>query len=163
MLLPILGLRLRNKEEGCIMISIKSRKLVYYLLFLAYIFYLLYLVFFSKDYGRNIIHNDFNLIPFKSITQFISNPADFRVFWVNIIGNIAAFLPMGFFLPLVISRLNNIYRTTVLVLLISIIIEINQFIFKVGVFDLDDIILNTIGGLIGFCIYRLIKNIIKKR
>ncbi len=64
---------------------------------------------------------------------------------------------MGFFLPLVISRLNKIIRTTVVVLLISTIIEINQYIFKVGIFDIDDIILNTLGGLIGFLIYRVIR------
>ncbi len=137
--------------------SIKYRKVVYYTLFMAYIFFLLYLVFFSKDYGRDIVHNHFNLIPFKSIIEFILDPADARAFWVNIVGNIVSFLPMGFFLPLVISRLNKIVRTTAVVLFISTIIEINQYIFKVGVFDVDDIILNTLGGLIGFLIYRVIR------
>src|SRR5690554_1163807 len=138
--------------------SNKYRKLVvYYTFFLAYIFFLLYLVFFSKNYGRDIVHNHFNLIPFKSIIEFVLNSANARAFWVNIVGNIVSFLPMGFFLPIVISGLNKIVRTTVVVLLISTIIEINQFIFKVGVFDLDDIILNTIGGLMGFCIYRFVR------
>ncbi|MFP4017603.1 MAG: VanZ family protein [Halanaerobiales bacterium] len=115
--------------------------------------FLLYLVFFSKNYGRDIVHNQFNLIPFKSIIEFVLNPTNARVFWVNIVGNIVAFFPMGFFLLLVISGLNKIVRITVVVLLISTIIEINQYIFKVGVFDIDDIILNTIGGFIGVCIY----------
>lgn len=62
------------------------------------------------------------------------------------------------FLPLFISGLNKPARTMIVVLLISAIIEMIQFIFKAGVFDLDDILLNTIDGLTGFCIYRLIGN-----
>mgnify|MGYP000619210589 CR=1 FL=1 len=116
--------------------SIKYKKIVSYILFLPYMFFLLYLVFFSKDYGRDIVHNHVNLIPFKSIVKFILNPANSRAFWVNIVGNIVSFLPMGFFLSLTISRLNKINRTTLVVLFISTIIEINQYIFKVGVVEL---------------------------
>ncbi len=97
-----------------------------------------------------------NLVPFKEIMRYDIGS---KMFYVTVIGNIALFVPLGF---IVSCYINPKKFTPILIipLLVSFTIELVQL--KIGrSFDIDDIILNTIGCIIGYLIYiggRSIKN-----
>lgn len=123
--------------------------------FIIYIIYLAYLVFWSKYYGRNIAHHSFNLFPFNTIKQFLFSNFDSKVVITNIFGNIAAFLPMGFLLPVAFRKMDILVKVAMVTFTVSVVIEILQYITGAGTGDIDDIILNLTGGIIGFAIYRI--------
>ncbi len=115
-----------------------------------------YLVFFWKraqSTGAPIV----NLIPFKNILRDISRLNRFNAF-SNLLGNILLFMPFSIILIL----LFKLYKLSSIILygmLLSIAIEIAQFIFKVGVADIDDVILNTFSTFIGAYAYFIIRKI----
>ncbi|WFD09396.1 VanZ family protein [Tepidibacter hydrothermalis] len=132
------------------------------LIFLVmYIIYLLYLVFFSKDYGRGYFHRSYNFIPFKTIIEYMFFSPNLKATVVNIAGNILAFVPMGFLVPAAFNRINKYKDISIVVLIATISIEITQFIIGVGTCDIDDVILNWIGGIIGFYMYKVLLKKIK--
>jgi glycopeptide antibiotics resistance protein len=101
--------------------------------------------------------NPYNIIPFKTITDYIKASSHInQSIWIsNLFGNILAFLPLGIFLPWLFERFIGFWRTTGTVLLATSLVEILQFFTRVGSFDIDDIILNTLGGAIGYVLIRI--------
>jgi len=71
----------------------------------------------------------------------------------NIGGNIIGFIPLGILLPMVFPFLRRWWRLTLCVFCLSLSFETFQLLTGVGVFDVDDLILNTTGGLIGYIFY----------
>ncbi len=128
-----------------------------WLLFYLYIILLSYFLFFSEHYGRENIMKDYhyNLEFFKEIRRFITyrRQLGFEAFLVNILGNVLAFTPFGFLLPLIDKKYRKFIYTTFLCLLFSLCVELLQLYLKVGIFDVDDIMMNTAGGIIGYIIY----------
>jgi glycopeptide antibiotics resistance protein len=97
-----------------------------------------------------------NLIPFDTIRAFIFNfhSYNFDAWFYNTFGVLLVFIPLGFLLPAVfvnIRSLRNIILTSVCV---SIFIEAMQYIATLGVFDIDDIFLNSLGTVLGFLLYK---------
>lgn len=72
---------------------------------------------------------------------------------INILGNIIAFMPMGFFIPIIFNKKRSLLKLVLFSAGISLFIELLQFRFSVGSFDIDDIILNTFGGALGFYLF----------
>lgn len=101
----------------------------------------------------------YNIIPFKTIVDYFMNSEQysFHVILINLVANIVAFIPLGFFVSLLFKRFKNIANMAIFSVLTISCIEITQFIFNVGVFDIDDIILNSLGCIIGFAFYKIIK------
>lgn len=130
-----------------------------WLLFYLYIILLSYFLFFSERYGRDYIAQDFryNLEFFKEIRRFIiyRQQIGTESFVVNILGNILAFAPFGFMLPLLNPRYRNVFRLVFSSMLFSLAVETVQLLLKVGIFDVDDLILNTAGGLLGYLCFML--------
>ena len=93
-----------------------------------------------------------NLIPFKALS-FYSRKRDLLV---NVIGNIILLIPSGMILPQVWKKLDGFWRTAAAGALISLCIEIMQLPFAGRASDIDDIIMNTAGAMIGYVIYALI-------
>lgn len=95
-----------------------------------------------------------NFIPFKEIMRYETTSI---LFYRNVIGNIVIFLPFGYLITdMIIDKVGkcNILITTIITLLTSLTIEtIQMFIGRS--FDVDDIILNFIGGIIGYILYKL--------
>ena len=95
-----------------------------------------------------------NFIPFKTILPYLMGENGFMIGALNIIGNIALLVPFGFLLSLVIAKLKWKH-----VLLFSILsgslIEITQVLLHVGIFDIDDVILNGLGVWVGYWLYLL--------
>jgi glycopeptide antibiotics resistance protein len=94
-----------------------------------------------------------NFVPFRTIAH------DVRVggleFLVNFVGNVVVMLPMGLLLPSLIGRRCSALRVATASLAISLLIEVLQGLSRRRVADVDDVILNTLGGLIGFGLWCL--------
>jgi glycopeptide antibiotics resistance protein len=78
------------------------------------------------------------------------------------LGNILWFVPFGFLLPLLIER-HRFVKTMLAGLMFSLAIETLQFVFYKGVAEIDDLILNSLGVLIGFCLCKLFNKFIVNR
>ncbi len=101
-----------------------------------------------ENKGNGIMN--INLVPFETINRYIKHlPSDFAI--NNLLGNILPFIPLGYFIPKIFSkyRFINIF----IFLLVTLFIETVQFIFSIGFFDIDDIILNFIGLIMGYLIF----------
>ena len=97
-----------------------------------------------------------NLEPFKTIDIY-------QTWGKQILGNFVMLLPLGIYLPLIYKRLRKAYHFFVVLLicfLVSVGIELLQLATSYRSTDIDDVILNTLGGGIGFLIYQVIKMIV---
>lgn len=100
-----------------------------------------------------------NLIPLVNLFDYDSK----RDLLLNVIGNMAMFIPSGIVLPLVYKRLDTFWKVLVTGAGISLCIEIIQLPFSVRATDIDDLILNTIGVIMGYGIYALVQCLRKIR
>lgn len=107
-----------------------------------------------------------NLIPFKSILPYLLGEKGFLIAFLNLAGNIVALVPLGFIVPY-LFRNTNWKKVLVLAFLSGFIIEFAQFLLKIGIFDIDDVLLNGLGLIIGFRTYtvylgfsKIIKNLL---
>lgn len=126
---------------------------------LVYYLFLIYVLFFHPL--RIAKYNTINLTPFSTIIRYFKyyNIFTFKFWFLNIFGNIILFIPFGFLTPLTRNKPTHIFNIFIITSLLCFIIELCQFIFKVGQFDVDDIMLNTLGSIIGF----LLLNFCKKK
>ncbi|MCI5874862.1 MAG: VanZ family protein [Clostridiales bacterium] len=137
----------------------KKRRLMATLLFIVYFAVLFYFLFFSEKMGRTYSEREYhyNLVPLKEIGRFLTywESLGMRAVLLNIVGNVAAFVPFGIFLPVFSARCRKIRMTVYYSFELSLLVELLQLITRVGSFDVDDLILNTLGGMIGFLLYLL--------
>ncbi len=98
-----------------------------------------------------------NFIPFKEIFRYKMTS---KLFYRNVVGNMILFIPFGYFVSYY-CKTKNISYSLILSLLISTTIESIQMLLG-RCFDVDDIILNVLGGIIGYIIYVLGELIFKK-
>ena len=68
-----------------------------------------------------------------------------------------AFVPFGLFLPILVKRVQSLGKTLLLGFDFSLLVEIVQLFSKVGSFDVDDVILNTLGVCIGYVLFGLLR------
>lgn len=138
----------------------KLINIIFYISGLVYL--LILIIFLFKGFGKRIDSLSINLIPFKTIFNYITlfGSPKFGFSIENIIGNILLFLPMGIYLNVITDR-NRLSLT--IIILISIFVEIIQYLFKFGILDIDDIILNSVGGFIGIKTYNFLLTKFKTR
>jgi len=100
-----------------------------------------------------------NLVPFRSIAPQLKYITEW---WSlkNIIGNIILFIPLGFLVPLVYINAQRFYKTFLIIFLSVLLIESFQLFTMLGVFDIDDIILNCTGGIIGYFLFYILKRMV---
>lgn len=136
--------------------------------FVAYLIVLTYFMFFAESFGRTS-HTQteyaYNLELFKEIRRFYiyRHQLGMRAVLLNLAGNVIGFVPFGFFLPVVSRRGRRWYNAFFIGFSLSLCIETVQLIFKVGSFDVDDLFLNTLGGILGFCLYKRVQRIRVRR
>lgn len=130
-------------------------------LFFLYFVVLFYFLFFSEEMGRTYSEREYhyNLIPFLEIKRFIQyyEVLGMQAVLLNLAGNVVAFMPFGFFLPVFATRCRTIWNTLLYSFELSVLVELIQLITKVGSFDVDDIILNTLGGILGYIVYKIVR------
>lgn len=140
----------------------KNKKLIKILFYIYIAFLILFVVLkFDGSFERIIsLHNsiienekdglrNINLIPFRSISPYLRNITEPYAF-KNIAANIVIIIPLGFFVSNKNSK--NVFKALIICLSVILSIECIQLLFKIGFFDVDDIILNFIGSLIGVLI-----------
>lgn len=145
-------------------------------LFIIYSAIMLYLLLFKDrffwslgldelNYWELVRHN-VNLRPFKTIGSFLkvllNNRYDVydKIAIENLLGNIILFIPLGFFLPWLYKGCKKALGTFFWTIIIITCVEATQTFLLLGAGDIDDLILNTVGSMMGFAIFVLIKKIL---
>lgn len=135
-------------------IAKNKEKIVLYEELLKYAFMIYIISLFHVVTFQDVSWSTSNFIPFKEMFryQLFSN-----LFFKNVVGNMIMFLPYGFFISYFL-KINKAKVVLVLSVIASLTIEITQLIIG-RVFDVDDILLNVVGAIIGYFIYRIFHNI----
>ena len=140
--------------------SKKDNKLAMWVCFLAYLLLLGYVLFYGSWFGReDHAEYRYNLTLFQEIGRYYGvgvRSGSWNLFLWNVVGNILVFVPFGMFLPRLFRRCKNVLFVTLLSLELSLIVEVIQLVSRVGSFDVDDLLLNTIGGMLGYLIYKMV-------
>lgn len=135
----------------------KSIRILCRILFGAYIIALVYFLFFAEMFGRDGTTRTYhyNLILFKEIRRFwvYRKQLGFLATFLNLAGNILIFTPFGFLIPIMNRKLRGFFRVILLGFELSLAVECVQLVTKTGSFDVDDLLLNTIGAFIGYLFY----------
>lgn len=150
-----------------------KKKTIDFLLYGNFIFYvvlLLTITIFKYVSPIGLFDNDrefyrsVNLIPFKTISEYISGSVDVSksIIWDNILGNLCLFIPFGIYL-LHFYKNHKAIHYIIMIVLTSIAIELIQYILSLGATDIDDVILNSLGGVIGVLLYRMIDALMKDK
>jgi glycopeptide antibiotics resistance protein len=139
----------------------KAETVAIYAVFALYAAFLLKLLLFSRAPGSE---RSINLVPFASIGEYAfshsSGPG--RMAFANVVGNILIFIPLGVYASWLRHRAAA-WSTMLTVASVSVAVEIIQGVFAVGASDIDDVILNCLGGLIGILAFRLLSAIMRER
>lgn len=138
--------------------------------FCLYFMYCFLFIFFSfqKNMGalqrkNGCIGN--NLVPFVEIRRFWIYRKQLGMFALitNLFGNVIGFIPYGFILPVIAHKCRNGLFIVASGLSLSLLVETVQLIAKVGCFDVDDLILNTLGAAIGYMLFAVCNYLRRKR
>ena len=126
----------------------KVLKLSRVIVFIYYVILLFNMVIFAR---YNNIYS-YNLIPFKSIVNIFKNKTAYSII-INIFGNLFIFMPLEYFL-IELFKVKKFSVNFILSFGIILLIELFQYVFKVGVLDIDDLIICTFGMMLFYIIYR---------
>ncbi len=147
----VFGLRYKKGNEG------RARgHILWMLVFAVYIFGVFHFtgagtIFHIKQYGLEYNAGRVNLMPFSDAN-------------IDSLGyglNVVLFVPLGFLLPLIWSDLNKMKYICTAGILLSLLIEVSQLL-NIRCTDIDDLILNTAGAILGLCVFRLYSCITKQ-
>ncbi len=137
----------------------REKRILIWFVFITYSSFLLFCMFLGFDRPEHFVLKkySYNLIPFKNIGGFVDNAIHGKAiiaFLINIVGNIVVFIPIGFLLPLLFKKINSFKKFSLVFVSVIIVLEISQILLHVGVADIDDLILNYIGGVIGWKLFQ---------
>ncbi len=142
-----MGQKNKGRVIWCILLAIYLAGIVYFLLF-------------AKLMGREQIGRtySYNLEPLKEIKRFVNNTGTLgiRTVILNIVGNIVGFMPLGFLLPFAFPKMRGIILITLTSFTATLLVETCQLVSRTGSFDVDDLLLNTIGGVLGYFVYWIV-------
>jgi glycopeptide antibiotics resistance protein len=93
-----------------------------------------------------------NFVPFKTIAPLLIGRGNHLIAMVNLIGNIIPFMPVGFLAPL-IFRSMSWRKALVLGVATGLTFEVMELVFRVGIFDVDDVMLNAFGVVAGYAVF----------
>lgn len=137
------------------------------IMFGVYLVFLIYLLFFAESMGRTYGERTYhyNLVPFREIKRFLVYRRNLGAMAVmlNLVGNIVALVPYGLFWPIMSPRNRSLWRIALLTFDFSFVVEIIQLVSKVGSFDVDDLMLNTLGGILGYLLFMMLDWFRRKR
>jgi glycopeptide antibiotics resistance protein len=140
--------------------SVRLLRTVAFVAFIVYTGLLLYWMFLG--FGRTLRPGppySYNIVPLDTIGRYLRamHSLPFRVWGVNLLGNIGIFVPFGILLPIIwvsLRRLGSLLLTVVVAL---VILEVSQMLLGAGTMDVDDVLLNVLGMLIGRVVYELLR------
>ena len=94
-----------------------------------------------------------NWVPLVRLLDYASK----RDFLLNVVGNAAMFIPSGMILPVVYPRLDRFWKVLLAGAGLSLTIELLQLPFSVRASDVDDLLLNTLGVILGYGVYAAVR------
>lgn len=155
-------------KNGRIVNKERFKTVLLYGVFICYILFLFKLLLLSRVSLLDLFNNQrtfnrsINLISFHSIKEYIfSSSATIKNFaFANVIGNMVIFIPLGTYLSL-FKNDKRIITNLFFIFIVSLFIEIIQGLFGLGASDIDDIILNGLGGLVGILGYKFLSFILQ--
>ncbi|MFF3022137.1 VanZ family protein [Gottfriedia sp. NPDC057948] len=114
---------------------------------------------FEINFARDDWWRSNNFIPFKTIIFYLFlADINFDIRISNLAGNIIGFMPFGFLLPLIVKKYDNLKSILKATFILSLTYELLQLLlFQLGSFDVDDLILNTLGGGLGYLVLKIIR------
>lgn len=142
----------------------RAAKIAAMLIFMLYTFYMLWLLFIRSrstaagDYWE-LVRQNISLVPFRTLFQYIKSllggteSDEARHAFINIFGNIILFVPFGILLPFIFEKLRRTQWFLLCFGAAITLIETVQLFTLRGACDVDDLLLNTFGALIGFLIF----------
>lgn len=101
--------------------------------------------------------DEISLIPFEGMIEMLQGGITTHSV-INIVGNIVMFMPIGFLIPLLWDKLNSFKNVVLFGFATSLLIELTQ-LFLIRGTDIDDLILNTVGAVLGYLVFIIFKNI----
>ena len=131
-------------------------KKIYRIFVLPYTIFLLYLMFLGfgrEQHEANIVR----LLPLVSTILFVQNTTSWESIIINLFGTIIMFIPFGF-LGWLNAKYFSFKKLIVDFLSALIIVEALQYLTRLGVFDIDDLALNSLGVWMGFQMRKIIDN-----
>jgi glycopeptide antibiotics resistance protein len=151
----------------------RHRKTVICIIFVLYCVVMKQLLFFRSPSPRTVpywqtIRENINLIPLTTIREpfiFIrhsTNRIMVHYAYVNLFGNILIFIPCGIFLPLFGNKTKKLSRTILISFITFLVVETVQLFSLTGRADIDDVLLNLLGCLFGYGLWR-VGNALHKR
>jgi glycopeptide antibiotics resistance protein len=151
---------------------INSFKVLTWLIFIIYLLLLVYVILLKCGSSISMARHrseislsqrilGINYVPVKTIIPYLKGEPSIRIAFENLLGNIFAFSPLGFLLPILFYRYEKIKNAFWISFGASLLIEVLQFVFYLGSCDIDDIFLNVLGSLLGVGVYTLFKNFYK--
>ncbi len=120
-----------------------------------------YLAFFPMHIILYDWHGTVSLVPFASSIDLIRHATPFTAA-KNIVGNILLFLPFGILLPLLFEKLRAFWPLAWRAAIMSAAIEVVQIPTQVRATDVDDVILNVVGALVGLLLFRAAWTFVKR-
>jgi glycopeptide antibiotics resistance protein len=137
--------------------KIRIYKIITTFFLLLYFCFLIYAVFFARR-RHHLGIRYLNFVPFKNTVNDFNDLIDIGIFnyLSNILGNVFLLMPLPFILAMVF-KINRFALVLLAGFLVSFTIELLQYIFDVGVADVDDLILNTLGTVIGYLCFSICK------
>lgn len=128
-----------------------KRRVILFAWFVLYILIVVTLMFFIRTpQVRTVNLKPFNTIPAFWSLMFTGKPGDFFTGFINVIGNVLFFIPLGFFLPSLFRAQRNFFVCLITSALIIAGLEALQYLTKLGTADIDDLILNLAGVIPGY-------------
>lgn len=138
------------------------------ILLVLYILLLIYFLFFAERYGQASFDERqyrYNLVLFQEIRRFWTYREQLGSLAVaaNLLGNVVGFIPLGFIPPVVSSNARGFFFITFSGFALSLCVETAQLITKLGCFDVDDLVMNTLGTAIGYVAFAVCHLIYRKK
>ena len=137
-------------------------------MFVLYILVLIYFLFFADRYGQMGFAQreyHYNLVLFTEIRRFWTyrEQLGFLAVAANLLGNVVGFMPFGMILPLISRNARGFFFITFSGFTLSLCVEVTQLMTKLGSFDVDDLIMNTLGTAAGYLIFAVCHSIYDKK
>lgn len=136
-----------------------NKKVIIIISLVVYLVILFYFTLFWPSANIKNARAFLNLMPLKSILSLIRRKGWIALFDLDIAGNLLVFVPLGLLLPGLNPRFKYTWLTGLTCFSLSSFIEIIQYVSNTRYSDIDDVILNTAGGLVGYLAYFLFKRL----
>lgn len=140
---------------------LKMKNKLLFIVLVSYLILILRLIVFKYPPGVTFSVANANLIPFKTILGYLAGEPTWKIATCNLLGNVIVLVPFGFLLAVLYQKIRW-NRVLLMGMFTGTILELLQVIFKSGILDIDDIILNSMGVVIGYLLFVFIYGVFKK-